>query len=122
MTIPDVRSRLEGVLRAPKFSSADWLRTLDEFDEVPFFSSSKNVDFLRQLPDDARGPLLFELVLAEFDRVAATLDVFEESARYFSCLTFLDWDLVRDGTQGVPTPSLLVSPRWEVELPSLRLV
>lgn len=36
-------------------------------------------------------------------------------------LTFLDWDGLREGTHLVPTPSLLVSPRWEDELPSFQL-
>lgn len=93
------------------------MRNLDEFDEVPLFFRSKDVEFLTELPDHTRSPLMLEVALSEVDRVARTLNAMAGAAEYFMCLTLQDWDLLGEqGQQVVPTPSLLVSPKWRTEI------
>lgn len=118
MSHDQIRARLANVFRGQDLSDSSWLLALDEFDEVPFFTRSDEIEFLAMLPEGQRGQCMFEVALAELDRTAEALDALDGAEHYFLSLTFLDWDLVREGTQVVPTPSLLVSPRWKDELPS----
>lgn len=94
----------------------DWLDSLQEFDEVPLFSRASDIAFLLSEPTISRHTTFMDSVVAVLDKVATILDSLDNRADYFLCLTFLDWDLVLDGSQAVPTPSLFVSPRWRQEL------
>lgn len=113
--IKDTKARLERLVRKHDLSNPKWLRDLDEFDDPPLFYRNREVEFLRKVPSSERLPLLIEVTLAEFDRIAKTLDALDRPERFFACVTLTDFDQVREGIVPVPTPRILVSPDWQKE-------
>lgn len=98
-----------------------WLSGLQEFDEPPLFSRSKDVAFLAGLPKDERESVLIQCSLEVLDQAGAAIAQMKNADEYFLCLTLMDWNLVDEREQSVPTPALLVSPRAESELAAFRV-
>ena len=112
-------AQLASLLQREGLADPTWLCSLDEFDEPPLFSRSADVEFLRALPGDDRGVLVLGWAVAVLDRAGMLIESLPSASSYFLCLTLMDWDLVADGTQAVPTPSLFVSPQAPHEVPRL---
>lgn len=114
----EARAQLVRLFERAGLCNADWLLHLEEHDEPPFLNRSADIDFLCAVPASDRGPLILEVSLNEFHKFAETLDSLPEPERFFACLTFQDWGMVRQGLTTAPTPSISVSPKWKEELRS----
>jgi hypothetical protein len=116
MTPDEAAIRLREVIGRECEGGHEWMVGLDEFDEPPLFSRCEDVAFLSQIDGSQRGIVLMKCAIEESDRAADFLAGIENREHYFVCLTVLDWELVAEGAQPVPTPCLFVSPRAELEL------
>lgn len=114
--------RFEKLFATADLDDRSWLIGLAEHDEVPLYSRSRDVDFLLKVPASLRGALLLRSAISQLDRVASVIDALDGSAEYFLCLTFTDWDSYQEGELIVPTPSLFVSPDWQLELARSRWI
>lgn len=116
MNSGELKRKLISLFDKADICDLNWLASLLEFDEVPLFSRASDIAFLQSEPATNRNVAFLDSVVVELDKVATVIDSLDRRADYFLCLTFLDWDLVIDGGQAVPTPSVFISPRWTQEL------
>ena len=119
MSAADTAERLTQILRREGLDDPAWIESLDEHDEPPLFSRAADLEFLRN--DPAREIIVLGWAIGALDRTRTAIERTPDPSRYFLCLTFLDWELVAEGMQVVPTPSLLVSPDVDREFPRFRV-
>lgn len=107
-----VAAQLQAVLDADGAGDPRWVLTLDDIDEPPLFSRAEDVEVLRGVPRDRRGPILLALALGRLRGIAELVATIAHPLhRTFACVTVTDFDLVLDETQAVATMAIQVDPR-----------
>lgn len=105
------------LLRRHRHHDARWIRKLEEYDQPPLYLRRSEVEFLRDVAESERGPLLMKWSVMALDAVRDELKRMPNSTRYSAVLRFSDWDFVREGEMFIPTPIVFVSPKAEQEIP-----
>jgi hypothetical protein len=90
---------------------------VDESDEPPLFTRTRQVRFFADVPLATSGPIVLRAPLNIPRDIAKVIDSADmpDSQVYSASVTLMDWDDI-DETCPVPTPSVLVNPTASLDL------
>lgn len=104
-------AQLRTAIASEDLEDPQWVLELEDVDEPPLFSRVEQVDVLRDLPEEERGPILLCIALEYLSSIAQLLaNTDAMSQRYFACVTVSDFDEVTAGNQPVATVAIQVDP------------